>query len=102
MTFSHEQLSSLVIIFYTASFLNLLGSLFTITTFLIFKEARNPATYLIFSLSLADFTSAVGSAYLWIYVIQHKDNVFCQIQAGLQMFGLSASVIWGLFIGMNI
>jgi hypothetical protein len=101
MAFTGIELTVIVISFYSSSFLNLLGSLFTIITFLIFKEARNTATYLIFSLALADLCSAIGSTILWIFVVNHEDNVYCKIQGGLQMFGLSASAIWGLFIGMT-
>eukprot|EP00026_Physarum_polycephalum_P011425 Phypoly_transcript_11651.p1 GENE.Phypoly_transcript_11651~~Phypoly_transcript_11651.p1 ORF type:complete len:295 (+),score=-1.18 Phypoly_transcript_11651:3-887(+) len=102
MTFTKPELEAIVISFYSSSVLSLLGSSFTIVTFLIFKEARNPATYLIFSLALADLCSAIGSTFLWIYVINHEDNIYCKVQAGFQMFGLCASVAWGLIIGIYL
>jgi hypothetical protein len=99
MSLTGAELQILVTSFYLSSTLNLLGSLFTIVTFLIFKEARNTATYLIFALALSDLCSACGSSFIWIYVIKQENNVYCKIQAGMLMFGLIASFLWSLNIG---
>jgi hypothetical protein len=75
-----------------------LGSLFTITTFLLFKDARNVATSFIFSLAVSDLCSSFGTGYLWMWF--SKSNwVVCNLQGSLVMFGLCASVMWGLMIG---
>ena len=94
------NLHVVVIAFYIASSLNLLGSVFNLFTIYTFKEARTSTTYLITALALSDLCSGLGSGFFWIFLIDKEDNVYCKIQAGLQMFGLIASTIWGLNIGM--
>eukprot|EP00026_Physarum_polycephalum_P012835 Phypoly_transcript_13173.p1 GENE.Phypoly_transcript_13173~~Phypoly_transcript_13173.p1 ORF type:complete len:326 (+),score=12.53 Phypoly_transcript_13173:28-978(+) len=102
MALTDSELRIIVIAFYISSSLNFIGSLFTIITFLIFKDARNSATYFIFALALSDFCSACGTIFVWIYLVDQQNNVFCKLQGGLQMFGLIASILWGLNIGIYL
>lgn len=76
-----------------------LGSLFTIITFLSFKDARNVATSLIFSLALSDLFSSSSTSFWWIWTA-HDEQGLCYLQASLLMFGLCASLLWSLMIGM--
>jgi len=84
------------IILATAS-LGLLGSLFIISTFLLFKEIRLFSTKLLFFLSLSDFMASI----CW-YPFGSKDEILCVIQAmGLQFF-LCSSLLWTMCISISL
>jgi len=97
---SEDQNEVILYINYVTSFLNLVGSLFTIITFLVFKEARNEGTKLVFFLSLSDLCSAVGASGFWHWFINGEQNLYCKISASILQFGLVASIIWGFIIGL--
>eukprot|EP00026_Physarum_polycephalum_P010996 Phypoly_transcript_11186.p1 GENE.Phypoly_transcript_11186~~Phypoly_transcript_11186.p1 ORF type:complete len:301 (-),score=6.85 Phypoly_transcript_11186:256-1158(-) len=98
MGFTYSENTTIILTTYTTSTLGLIGSLFTVLTFLTFKEARNVATSLIFSLALSDMCSSVATSYMWAWT-DHNEWFSCNLQASLLMFGLCASILWGLMIG---
>lgn len=96
---SDEQNLTIIVLNYIASALGVLGASFTIITFLLFKDARNVATSLIFCLALSDFCSALGDTFIWMWM-DHSDSFVCNLQGFMLMFGLCAGLMWGLMIGM--
>lgn len=99
--FTAEQVHVIVLAAYVSSILNLLGSMFTITTYLVFKEARNYGTSLIFNLALSDFCTAFANVFL-VYLVNQEINAACKVQASMLLFGLIASMMWGLLIGVHL
>lgn len=97
--FSDSQNFTIVIFNYLASALGVLGATFTITTYLLFKDARNVATSLIFCLALSDFCSSLGDTFIWMW-FDHSKWFVCNLQAFMLMFGLIASLMWGFMIGL--
>lgn len=96
--FTHSQTETIIVSNYITSGLNLVGSLFTIMTFMLFKEARNGATSLVFCLAISDFCTGASTTFLWVFA-RHGVTV-CSAQGTLLMFGLCASMMWGLMIGV--
>jgi len=97
--FTDEENNTIILSTYVTSILNLVGALFTITTFLIFKDARNVATSLIFCLALTDLCTASATSFIWNAAFTHPGEFLCNLQGALLMFGLCGSMMWGLMIG---
>jgi hypothetical protein len=102
MQFSYAQANVLLITLFVGNGLNLVGSLFTVMTFIIFKAARNNGTSLIFFLALSDLCSAIANSFVWGFVINQQLNIYCKIQGALIVFGLCASMLWALMIGVYL
>jgi len=102
MPFSDHQNEVIITSLYSSSALNFAGALFTIVTYLIFKEARNAGTTLVFYLAISDFTTGFADCILWIFLVDQKENVYCTIQGVIIMYGLCASMLWALFIGVHL
>lgn len=102
-TFTSNQVETIIISLYVSSILNLLGSSFTIITYLLFKDARTYSTSLIFYLSLSDFCSGLADSPIWVMIeTEERERIYCSVQGSLLMFGLCASMLWGFFIGVHI
>jgi len=97
MPFTEPEIETIIVANYITSGLNLAGSLFTITTYILFKDARNGATALVFCLALSDFCTACATSFLWVFL--DMATFPCHVQGTLLMFGLCASCLWGLMIG---
>jgi hypothetical protein len=89
---------AIIIATYVSAFLGVIGSIFTITTFLLFKNTRNTGTSLIFCLAIGDFFLSFGLSVFWI-LFDQEDHVACNIQGVVVMFGICASLMWSLMIG---
>ena len=101
MSFTDTENYVIVFALYVTSALGVLGSAFTITTFLLFREARNAATSLVFCNALTDFIYDLSLTFYWMWLDTSKPAV-CDVQGTLVMFGLCASIMWGLMIGISI
>jgi len=97
--FTYDENTTIIITTYATSGLGVIGSLFTVITFLVFRASRNVATSLIFSLALSDLCSASSTSFFWKWAT-HDEKLPCDLQGTLLMFGLCASVLWSLTIGM--
>jgi len=92
-----DQIHIIQIIILATASLGLLGSLFIISTFLLFKEIRLFSTKLIFFLSLSDFMASI----CW-FPFGSKAEILCVIQAmGLQFF-LCSSLLWTMCISISL
>lgn len=100
MAFTATEINVIMSCYYGTSFLNFLGALFTVTTYVAFKGVRNEGTALIFFLSASDLMQS--SAAAWGVFVQGRNNIFCQVQATMIMFGLVASMAWSLVIGFYL
>jgi len=107
--FTPEEQSIIVIGTFIVSFPNFLGCLFTVLTYAAFREARNDGTALVLYLALSDLAQAVATSFLWGLVVAGEESkqggspgVFCQMQGSFLMFGLCASMLWGLVIGIYL
>ena len=76
------------IVLYVSSSLSILGSLFIILTYLIFKDSRTLGTQLIVFLSLSDLLSSIS------WLPWNVDEGLCIAQAILLQFGIISSYMW--------
>lgn len=84
------------IMLYFSSILSLIGSLFIILTFLVFKRTRTFGTKLIFFLSISDFFASIA------WLPWNTSDQLCNIQAiFLQFFELS-SYCWTFCIAISL
>jgi len=97
VTLPDDQIRILHAVILGSASLGLLGSLFIIVTFFLFKEIRLFSTKLIFYLSLSDFMASV----CW-YPFGSVNEYLCLIQAmGLQFF-LCSSLLWTMCISLSL
>ena len=89
--FEYKENLTIVVSLYAASSLSLLGSSFTIFTYLLFKNARNFGTTLILCLQIGDLCLSVGYSFFWMW-LDHNEKYICDLQGALLMFGTNASV----------
>lgn len=95
--FSPEEVAIIDKVVMVSCALGLVGALFMMITYILFKEFREFSTKLICLLSFSDFMASL----LW-FPFTHSDPGFCVIQAiGLQFF-LSASFLWTLAISVSL
>mmetsp|Transcript_7653 Transcript_7653/g.10561 ORF Transcript_7653/g.10561 Transcript_7653/m.10561 type:complete len:320 (+) Transcript_7653:140-1099(+) len=91
---SEEEIINAVL--YFSSGLSLLGSLFIIFTYILFKETRTFGTKLIFFLSIADFCAAL-SWFPW-----NVNSTLCTVQASILQFSEIASYMWSFVISFSL
>jgi hypothetical protein len=92
-----HQIDIIHTIIYGSGTLGLLGALFIISTFLLFREIRLFSTRLIFFLSLSDFMASL----CW-FPFGYLSDVSCLAQAmGLQFF-LCSSLLWTMCISLSL
>eukprot|EP00026_Physarum_polycephalum_P012244 Phypoly_transcript_12532.p1 GENE.Phypoly_transcript_12532~~Phypoly_transcript_12532.p1 ORF type:complete len:324 (+),score=5.27 Phypoly_transcript_12532:138-1109(+) len=74
--------------------LGLVGSIFIIATYVLFKDSRNFGTRLVFCLSIADFIRGL-SWFPWTI-----NTILCIVQGALTQFSEFASFMWVFIIAM--
>lgn len=94
--FNLSQQEIILSIISVTSVFSLVGSLFIILTYLIFRETRTFGTSLIFFLSISDFMTSI-SWFPW-----STKEILCIIQAASLQFFEVASCLWSFTISYCI
>ncbi|KAK5584282.1 hypothetical protein RB653_005890 [Dictyostelium firmibasis] len=95
--FSKGQIESLDRIVYFSSSMGIVGALFIIVSFFLFKAARSFATKMIFFLSLSDLFAAI------FYLPYYRDSdLMCNLQGMGLVFFLSSSYLWTMCISISL
>ncbi|KYR00303.1 cAMP receptor-like protein [Tieghemostelium lacteum] len=97
LVFSKEHIDNLDKIVYFSSGLGIIGALFIILSYLIFRSSRNFSTRLIMFLSLSDLMSAIS--YL---PFGRESKALCDLQGMGLVFFLSSSYFWTMTISISL
>jgi len=95
---SSKETLALQIIAHSSSMLSILGSIFIILSYLLFRNIRKAHAPLIFWLSVCDFFSSL--AYFAIPVA--KGSIYCSVQGGMIQFFQIGSFTWTASIALAL
>lgn len=96
-SFSQHEIKIIDIIVMVTSSLGMVGSIFMIATYALFKEIREFSTKLICLLAFSDFMASLA----W-FPFSHTNKISCLVQGiGLQYF-LCASFLWTMAISVSL
>ncbi|KAI5867158.1 family A G protein-coupled receptor-like protein [Durotheca rogersii] len=95
------QLEAVVVIERVGSVFSILGCVFIIVTFLLFKAFHKPINRLVFYASFGNLMTNVGTLMAREYVTQ-VDSFGCQFQAFLIQMFMPADALWILAMAFNV
>lgn len=96
-SFSPHEVRVIDIIIMVSSSLGIIGALFMVVTFALFKEIREFSTKLICLLAVCDFMVSLA----W-FPFSHTNSTLCVIQAVALQYFLSASFLWTMAISLSL
>ena len=106
--------ASLVSVGLTSSILSILGAFFIILTYILFKELRTKARFVLLMIAISDLVNSIAYIFAFVYTAKNvyyslcyenkptAELQLCAIQSATNMFATLTSNCWTCVLGIHI